>query len=65
MLPRYRRRGVARALLARAFWVLHERGQAEVSAEIDDTDTASQTLLGGMGARRRSGTVEFVRRLTT
>ena len=64
VLPPYRRRGVARAMLARAFGVLHERGQAEVSAEIDDTNTASLALLGGMGACRKSGTVEFVKRLT-
>ena len=63
--PEYRRRGVARALLARAFGVLHERGTAEVSAEIDDANTASLALLGGMGARRRIGTVEFVKRMTT
>jgi GNAT superfamily N-acetyltransferase len=61
VLPPYRRRGVAKALLARAFAVLHERGQGEVSAEIDDTNTASMTLLGGMGARRRGGTIEFVK----
>jgi ribosomal protein S18 acetylase RimI-like enzyme len=61
VLPSYRRRGVAKALLARAFAVLHERGQVEVSAEIDDTNTATLTLLGGMGARRKGGTVEFVK----
>ncbi len=61
VLPPYRRRGVAKALLARAFAVLHERGQVEVSAEIDDSNTASLTLLGGMGARRRGGTIEFVK----
>lgn len=61
VLPPYRRRGVAKALLARAFTVLHERGQAEVSAETDDTNTATLALLGGMGARRMDGTVEFVK----
>jgi len=65
VLPNYRRRGVARALLARAFAVLHERGQGQVSAEIDDANTASLTLLGSIGARRQAGTVEFVKRLTT
>jgi len=64
VLAPYRRRDVARALLARAFAVLHERGQAEVSAEIDDTNTASLALLGGIGARRRNGTVEFVKPTT-
>lgn len=61
VLPAYRRRGVARALLGRAFGVLHERGQAEVSAEIDDTNTAPLRLLGGMGALRKSGIVEFIK----
>jgi ribosomal protein S18 acetylase RimI-like enzyme len=65
VLPPYQRRGVARALLARAFGVLHERGQAEVTFEIDDTNTASLTLLGGMGAIRKAGTVEFVKRVAT
>lgn len=65
VLPPYRRRGVAKALLARALGVLHERGQTEISAEIDDTNTACLALLGGMGARRQGGTVEFVKRATT
>ena len=65
VLPAYRRRGVARALLARAFGVLHERGKAEVSAEIDDANAASLALLGGIGARRKSGTIEFVMRPAT
>jgi len=62
VLPPYRRRGVAKALLARAFAVLHERGQGEVTCEIDDTNTASLALLGGVGASRAGGTIEFVRR---
>lgn len=62
VLAPYRRRGVARALLARAFAVLHERGQSEVSFEIDDSNTASLALLGGMGACRKGGTIEFMRR---
>ena len=58
----YRRRGVARALLARTLGVLHERGRAEVTAEVDDENTASKVLLTGLGARRIGGTVEFIRR---
>ncbi len=58
----YRRSGLARALLARAFRELHERGAPQVTAEIDDTNTASRALLFGLGARRTRGTVELVRR---
>jgi ribosomal protein S18 acetylase RimI-like enzyme len=58
----YRRRGLARVLLARAFAVLHRRGQAEVTAEVDDTNGASTSLLRQMGARREGGSVEFIRR---
>ncbi len=57
----YRRRGLATALLARAFSVLHQRGQAEVTAEVDDTNTASRALLLGLGARRAGGSAELVR----
>jgi ribosomal protein S18 acetylase RimI-like enzyme len=57
----YRRRGLAIALLARAFSVLHQRGQAEVTAEVDDTNTASRALLQGLGARRAGGSAELVR----
>ncbi len=58
----YRRRGVARALLARTFRVLDERGRAEVTAEVDDQNTAALALVTGIGARRIGGTVEFVKR---
>ena len=58
----YRRKGVARALLAVAFRELHARGAAQVTAEMDDANTASRTLLWGLGARRTGGTVELVRR---
>jgi ribosomal protein S18 acetylase RimI-like enzyme len=58
----YRRRGLARALLARAFGVLHQRGRTEVTAEADDTNIASMSLLLGLGARREGGSVEFIRR---
>ncbi len=57
----HRRRGLASLLLERAFRVVHERGITEVTAEIDDTNAASRTLLGGLGARRSGGTVELVR----
>lgn len=62
VLAPYRRRGVARALLARVLAVLHERGQTEVATEIDETNIASNTLLHPLGARRTGGSVELVRR---
>jgi RimJ/RimL family protein N-acetyltransferase len=62
VLPRSRRRGLARSLLARVFAVLHERGAREVSTEIDDENMASKALLLPLGARRVGGTVELIRR---
>jgi GNAT superfamily N-acetyltransferase len=62
VLQPYRRRGLARALLARAFDVVHERGQPEASCEVDQANTASNALLTGIGARRTGGAVELVRR---
>lgn len=62
VLPRYRRRGLARALLAHAFAVLHERGRTEVSAEVDETNLASTSLLASLGARRSGGSLELIRR---
>lgn len=63
MLPPYRRRGLASILLGRAFGVLHQRGRSEVTAEVDDTNSASRALLQRLGARRVDGSVELVRRL--
>ena len=65
VLSPYRRRGLARALLARAFGVLHERGQAVVTAEVDDANLASCALLLRLGATRQAGFVELVRRTGT
>jgi GNAT superfamily N-acetyltransferase len=59
----YRRRGLARALLARAFRVLHERGQTVVTAEADDANLASGSLLLSLGASRHARFVEVVRRV--
>ena len=61
VLPAYRRRGLATALLHRAFRPLAERGIAEVSAEVDAADTASRALLRRFGAYRTGGTVELLR----
>jgi ribosomal protein S18 acetylase RimI-like enzyme len=58
----YRRRGIARALLAEVFARLDERGIDEVSTEIDETNTASCALLEGFGARRTGTSVELIRR---
>ena len=61
-LPTYRRRGLARALIAQAFAVLRDRGETEVTAEIDDANVASISLFTGLGARRTGGSVELIRR---
>jgi ribosomal protein S18 acetylase RimI-like enzyme len=60
VVPSHRRRGLARVLLARAFRVLHEDGKREVSAESDETNTASVALLASLGARRTAGIIELV-----
>ena len=59
---RYRRRGVAAALLAEVFARLEERGVDEVSTEIDETNPASRALFEGLGARRTGTSVELVKR---
>jgi ribosomal protein S18 acetylase RimI-like enzyme len=58
----HRRRGLARTLLRTVFGTLAERGVELVGAEADATNTASQTLLKSLGARRTGGSVELVRR---
>jgi ribosomal protein S18 acetylase RimI-like enzyme len=61
VLPVFRRRGLARSLLAHVFAVLHERGVAELSAEVDDANVASTVLLTSLGAQRIGGNVELRR----
>jgi len=61
-LPGYRRRGLARALIAQAFGVLTERGKTEVTAEIDHTNAASIALFTGLGAHRTGGSIELIKR---
>jgi GNAT superfamily N-acetyltransferase len=61
-LPGWRRRGLALWLLTEAFGVLHQRGQHEVECEVDETNTASNSLMTRLGARRVGGNVELVRR---
>jgi hypothetical protein len=43
------------------FDVLHQRGTVDVVAEVDVTNTSSNRLLTGLGARRTGGTIELVR----
>lgn len=57
----HRRRGLATALLAAVFNVLHGRGQPQVSCEVDEDNTASNMLMRRLGARRVGGGVELVR----
>jgi ribosomal protein S18 acetylase RimI-like enzyme len=58
----HRRNGVARALLGRAFAVLHAQGEDGATCEVDVTNVASNALMIGLGARRDGGTVELVLR---
>jgi ribosomal protein S18 acetylase RimI-like enzyme len=57
----YRRRGLARLLLGLVLGVLHQRGRTEVIAEVDVTNTGSNRLLIGLGARRAGGFTELIR----
>jgi ribosomal protein S18 acetylase RimI-like enzyme len=57
----YRRRGLARLLLAQVFAILQQRGKTEVVAEVDVTNTSSNRLLTGLGAHRTGGTIELIR----
>lgn len=45
----YRRQGLARALLARALYPVHERGILQVTAEVDDSNAASLGLIRALG----------------
>lgn len=60
--PGYRRRGLAKILLAAVFAPLHDRGIGEVAAEVDVTNTASNALFSRVSARRVGGYIELVRR---
>jgi len=62
VLPAYRRRGLALALISRAFAALHARGSSLVIAEADATNTASNTLLTGLGGRVTGTELELRRR---
>jgi RimJ/RimL family protein N-acetyltransferase len=58
----YRRRGLAKMLLAAVFAPLCDRGISEVAAEADAANAASNALLSRIGARRVGGSIELVRR---
>jgi ribosomal protein S18 acetylase RimI-like enzyme len=60
--PRFRRHGLARALLLAALRPLYERGITGVTTEADESDPAAQGLLLGIGAKRTSGAIELIRR---
>jgi ribosomal protein S18 acetylase RimI-like enzyme len=57
----YRRRGIARALLARVFAVVYERGYEYVRAEVDMTNEPSNALVSSLGARVVGADVELAR----
>jgi ribosomal protein S18 acetylase RimI-like enzyme len=56
----YRRRGLARVLMAQVFGVLHQRGETDVVAEVDAANTGANRLLIGLGARRTGGSIELI-----
>lgn len=62
VLPRYRRRGLARVMLAAVLGVLQDRGAAEAVAEVSDVNAGSLALLDSLGARRTGGAVWLVRK---
>jgi len=62
VLRPYRRRGFAKAMLARVLGVLYERGKGEVTCEIDDANEASLGLLTGIGGYRVNGYIEFIKK---
>jgi GNAT superfamily N-acetyltransferase len=61
VLPPYRRRGLARALIGQAFAALRARGVREVTAEVDSDNTASNTLMIGLGGVVTGSDVELRR----
>lgn len=61
VLREYRRRGLARALVAQALAPVAAAGETAVTAEVDTTNIASHTLLTGFGGRVTGGTVELYR----
>ncbi|MER7228207.1 GNAT family N-acetyltransferase [Streptomyces rubradiris] len=54
-----RRRGIGRALLVHALDALHTREFGLATIDVDETDTATISLLESVGARRESNTLEL------
>ncbi len=61
VLAGYRRRGLARALIAQALEPLAGTAAAAVTAEADASDAAAHRLLASFGARITGGTIELHR----
>jgi ribosomal protein S18 acetylase RimI-like enzyme len=61
VLPDYRRRGLAKALIAAAFEPLIGRGATEVVAEADRSNLGSTTLLAQLGGVVTGTDVELIR----
>jgi ribosomal protein S18 acetylase RimI-like enzyme len=61
VLSPYRRRGVARALIAHCFEPLVHRGATVVQAEADASHVAAGALLAGLDATVVSTTIELRR----
>lgn len=59
----YRRRGLARAMLARALQPVHARGVTEVMAEVDATNSAGLALMRALGAVRTGSSMVLLRRV--
>jgi len=57
----WRRRGLARSLVAAVLTVVRERGIPEVQAEVDETNLPSRMLLARFGAQWVATSVELVR----
>jgi len=61
VLVGYRRRGLGRALIARAMAPLADRGEVLVTAEADAANKASHALLTSFGGRVTGATIELMR----
>jgi RimJ/RimL family protein N-acetyltransferase len=58
----WRRRGVARALLAAVLTAVHERDARDVRTGVDEANAASRGLLFGFGGRTVGASLELVRK---